>query len=74
MKTTYKKHYVQINCKYICSCGNKMYRKNRDYFTLSPFNGESYEDNLLRLKNILLKKTRNCNLCGQLLKPEEQEK
>lgn len=68
-RITFKKQWVEANCKYICDCGNVMYRKNRDWFTMNPFNKKSFQECQQEMFEKLTRKKRNCNQCGSEIYP-----
>lgn len=69
MKTTYRKHCYSVNCKYICICGFKFYRKNNGWFTLSPFNTKSYQECMNEGIDEMKKLKRKCPKCKEICKP-----
>lgn len=70
VKETYQKHYVEVNCRYHCRCGNKFYRKNRDWFTVNPLNTKDYNESRKEILERMKKKVRNCPICKKPVKPK----
>jgi hypothetical protein len=66
---TYEKQWVEVICKYQCTCGHKFTRRNRDWFTMNPFVSEPFhvvrERYLIEMKKL----ERECPKCKLKLKP-----
>lgn len=67
--TTYPKHFVEVSVRYSCKCGHTFYRKNRDWFTVSPLNTVGYRTSRSKIKEEQSKRVRDCPKCGTAVKP-----
>jgi hypothetical protein len=70
VRTTYAKHTVCYNAKYKCpGCGHTFYRKNSDWFTMSPFNKSSISESQRITLDKCKQKIRCCPKCQTEVKP-----
>ena len=72
MKMTFEKTWVERKVKYICSCGHKFTRKNRDWFTMSPFNTKTFHQCYEDYGKACAVRIRNCPKCDKEVKPVKQ--
>jgi hypothetical protein len=68
-RITYPKEWVEFNAKYYCKCSNKFYRKNRDWFTMSPFNKKTRLESSKKILEGLKQKVRLCPKCNFEVRP-----
>jgi hypothetical protein len=68
---SYSKIWVEETCRYICSCGHKFTRKNRDWFTMNPFVKESLNIVRERCQEEQRQRERDCPKCGNKLHPQK---
>lgn len=70
VKVTYKKQWVEVPAKYACKgCGNKFYRKNRDWFTVNPLSTDDYNTARNKKRKEQEQRVRPCPKCGADVKP-----
>lgn len=67
---TFDKRWLSAQCTYICKCGHRFVRENRDWYTINPFNTESPSEIAASIRKKLFSRVRPCPKCKKEVKPQ----